>query len=195
VEFFQEVCGKISYFWPAIVWLILEILGLILTIFLTVKSIQLQKGKLVRSLILVGFLGGYIYFFLFTSLVTFIFFSIFYDSNMGKYYVVNAAIKNTCLLDTQQIHCPRNWQEVLAIEDKTLVPLTQDTNITLYDFRPWENQYTVVIREGNSAIVFDPRLLKTELGNDSATFSVESCGKNHSFIKPPPISGPWDSIN
>lgn len=115
---------------------------------------------------------------------------------MGGYFPLNAAIKNTCILDPQKNDCPQSIADIISIEPETFIPLTKNASLTIYDFHPREGRYTLVVREGEYAIIFDPRLIKaTDYRIDSVAYGVASCGNKHTIIDPPKIPGPWDNIN
>jgi hypothetical protein len=106
----------------------------------------------------------------------------------SNYFQLNAAIKNTCYLDSRRAHCPQNLDQLIAIQDENFQPLK---HMLIYKYYPDTNQYTLIVHDHTyGAVVFDPRLKNTN-GEDFAEFQVSKCGGDH-IINPPNFPGPWD---
>lgn len=138
----------------------------------------------------------------FTSIViTEIYMELYDEPTAGKYFPLNAAIKNTCYLDPQKLNCPQTVQDLMNIEPDNFGRLTKDAALT-YRYYPETNEYTLIVREKGSTkvAIFDPRLLQIEYQGykaDYANVRVAECplGNAHKIPDPPPFSGPWDRIN
>lgn len=114
------------------------------------------------------------------------------QARASNYFELNAAIKNTCYLDPNHIHCPHNLQELIAIQNKDFSKIAKQYQI-VYKYYPETNQYTLIVRDQPyGAIIFDPRLKITSLeGYDFKEVEVSKCGGDH-IVNPPNFSGPWN---
>lgn len=74
------------------------------------------------------------------------------------YFPLNAAIKNTCYLDLTKTHCPKNLDELIAIEPENFKPLLWGKKAN-YWYYPDSNEYTLIIKhDWMRGVIFDPKL-------------------------------------
>jgi hypothetical protein len=116
----------------------------------------------------------------------------FYSSEGAYFFPLNAAIKNTCIVDPRRENCPQTLEEISYIEPEFFAEVAKKTQM-IYYYYPDTNQYTLVIRyRDKQAIVFDPRLIQT-MGMDLHEYRVETKGVDH-LVNPPSFPGPWDNL-
>ena len=118
---------------------------------------------------------------------------------------MNAAIKNTCLIDPLRNNCPKNLDEVMKLYPQEFTKLTERYVFT-YQYYPEKNQYTLIARpknlrlSWNKVALFDPRLQKIDTpydtsGVDFADTPIYQCGTKYNLVLPPLFPGPWNKIN
>lgn len=119
---------------------------------------------------------------------------------------MNAAIKNTCLVDPKRNNCPQNLDQVLNLYPEDFKKI-QDKYTLNYIYYPEDNNYTLVARPKDKGIwdfprtlyvaVFDQRLVGSEYskGHDFKNVEAYSCNGKYHLKNPPPFPGPWDNIN
>ncbi len=135
------------------------------------------------------------------SLIPFIFAAVFLigffqDPNWGpngnKYFVLNAAIKNTCFVDPNGEHCPQKLEDIGVIEPKHFAAAQREAQL-IYRYYPDTGIYTLIVRYTPSrAIIFDPRFIP-EHGNDLKEVRVTTLGRDR-LSERPAFDGPWDEI-
>lgn len=83
---------------------------------------------------------------------------IFAPSKNLFYDTVNAAIKNTCIVDPLQRNCPKSVEGILALDENFAGILAgKDVN---YSYDPLENTYNLKIfdKKARTVQIFDPKL-------------------------------------
>lgn len=185
-----------STFTQNLIYIVLGILLIVLFIIL-IKAFKYIRKFYKRIIFLIIFIPIY---FLISAIISF-FTLLSINSNIPlsySYSILNAAIKNTCFLDPQRIHCPTTSQEIIAIQPQDFIDLTKNVNLT-YQYYSQNNQYTLIVRDGDNAVIFDPRLVNLKdynYGFDFADVLAESnCDGTFRIINPPPFSGPWNKVN
>lgn len=168
------------------------LVGLIRMSFKINKDVTLRILTLVFSII----------FFLIFSLVNLVI-SLFWlegidDPIAGKYFVLNAAVKNTCYLDPERKNCPEDIQGVIDIESDNFRALTSGT-ILNYRYYPETHEYSLVVIEKDTrkGVIFDPRLQKRKdygYGGDFFDIKASVCNEKYEIIAPPPFFGPWKNF-
>lgn len=166
----------------------------IIAIFGIVYSIKIghtnyKKFKTISSL-MIGTLVSTV------SVLAIIFFFIFInilwlflnDPNIERNDHLNAAIKNTCLLDPLKVNCPKDVKGVIAIEPQTLVSETRGKYLA-YRYFPQTNDYTMVIRSGDQGVIYDPRIERYYNHYvDSINVQFESCSNKIVSVRFPNMS-------
>ncbi len=126
------------------------------------------------------------------------------------FHNLNAAIKNTCYLDSSRRYCPKTVEELINIQAKDFGPQTENVALT-YEYYPETNEYTLIVRrknapfdDGNEVAIFDPRFAVEpnqdahyKLGGklDFIDTGIYQCQGKYHLWKVPPFPGPWDEIN
>lgn len=153
---------------------LLELITVLILLILESRKVQRLLGKIV--LLVVGMLFG-----LFIAYVSFVFLFIFlleeYDKPIASnYFAVNAAIKNTCFLDPNRVHCPKTFEEIIAIEPQRFNDLLKGKTVA-YNYNPENNNYTLfVLNDNNRGVIFDPNFKqRNENGYDFLDIHVNSC--------------------
>jgi hypothetical protein len=109
----------------------------------------------------------------------------------SEYFKLNAAIKNTCLLDPQRDHCPQTLEEISYIEPVEFKRLSAKTNF-VYTYNPVTNNYTFIARpRKDHAVIFDQRLIPL-YGVDFKEYDVSTWWDKEKISNPPPFFGPWE---
>lgn len=126
-------------------------------------------------------------------LVCVFFIELFYDpignNRAGEFFIINAALKNTCFIDQSRSQCPKNLEEISYIEPGEYREMISAGQVS-YIYYPEMNVYTLVVRYNPvKAVVFDWRLVETE-GVDFKEYKVDIIGQDR-IINPPPFDGPW----
>lgn len=110
----------------------------------------------------------------------------FDDPPSNGMHTVNAAIKNTCILDPNRLHCPKTLEDIVLIEPETLSPLLVQGTFTYY-YYPQSNEYTLIIRKGGltqyKAAIFDP-ILSSEGSPDFTDVTLTKCGDEFKIQDP-----------
>lgn len=119
---------------------------------------------------------------------------------------MNAAIKNTCLLDPKKVNCPQNLEQVINLYPSEFKAIQENYALN-YEYYSDTNNYTLVARPKDFTTfpfplhgyiaIFDQRLVGSELskGRDFINTPGYYCdGKSH-LKSQPPFPGPWDKIN
>lgn len=119
---------------------------------------------------------------------------------------MNAAIKNTCLVDPLKQNCPQNLEQVLILYPEDFEKIQKEFALT-YTYYPETNNYTLIgrakdpytfsIKYAGNVAVFDQRLVGSEIskGFDFIDTRAYSCGGEFRLKNPLPFPGPWDNIN
>ncbi len=180
-------------------FLFLEVILIIFGIYLFNTIFKSSKDHLLKLLFCLLSTIGFLIFSLIFLFISFMAFADADNSIASKYFVLNAAIKNTCYLDPQKNHCPTNLEQLISIEPQKFIPLSQEAHLT-YQYYPQTNQYTLIVRQNDGRVaIFDPRLngIPSDYGKlaDFMDTRVKSCIAPYGITNPPPIPGPWDKIN
>lgn len=118
---------------------------------------------------------------------------------------MNAAIKNTCLVDPLKRNCPQNLDQVINLYPQDFQKLQTDYVFT-YAYYPEQNNYTLIARPksqymnlpfGFYIAVFDQRMVGSDYsrGFDFINTRGYVCDGKYHLESPPPIAGPWEDIN
>mgnify|MGYP006265884427 CR=1 FL=1 len=108
----------------------------------------------------------------------------------SRFFVINAAIKNTCFIDQNRANCPHSKEEIGYIEPEEYKRATDCCQVR-YQYNPEINQYSLVIRYApTKAVLFDWRLVTTQHQIDFKEYDVAVIGQDH-LINPPDWDGPW----
>lgn len=118
---------------------------------------------------------------------------------------MNAAIKNTCIVDPLKRNCPQNLDQVISLYPQDFKKLQTDYVFT-YKYYPEQNNYTLIARPKSQYLnipygfyiaIFDQRMLGSDysLGRDFINTSGYVCDGKYHLESPPPFSGPWENIN
>ena len=178
----------------------------VLFIFIAIKVIKKTQTLPLRLLFILLLIPTYIFGVLIIGVIFLVSTDQIGDDNppSAQFHVLNAAVKNTCFLDSNRIHCPKSAQEIVAIEADHFSKLTENAHLT-YQYYSQTNQYTLVVRNNDwhynndRAVIFDPRLVN--LGNysnglDYADVQIaDNCNGTFRIVNPPAIPGPWNKIN
>lgn len=107
----------------------------------------------------------------------------------SQFFVINAAIKNTCFIDPEKNNCPQTLAEIGYIEPRAYQEMIAHNQVN-YVYDPQKNLYTLVVRyHPTRAVVFDWRLVDT-FGVDLHEYEVSVIGQDR-LIDPPAYDGPW----
>lgn len=107
----------------------------------------------------------------------------------GRFFIINAAIKNTCFMDPDRRNCPQVLEEIGYIEPQEYQNMMECCQVN-YQYHPDLEQYSLVIRYNpTKAVVFDWRLTD-ELGVDFKEYQVSLFGQDQ-LVDPPAWEGPW----
>ncbi len=111
-----------------------------------------------------------------------------------RFFVLNAAIKNTCFMDPKKIGCPHNLTELSYLEPVEFAKATKSAQMT-YQYDPADNQYTFIVRYNRSqAVIFDLRLVKTD-GIDFREVKIQTWWVGADRVEnPPAFPGPWNNL-
>ncbi len=117
-----------------------------------------------------------------------------YHSPQGEqFFVLNAAIKNTCFMDPKKIGCPHNLTELSYLEPAQFAIADKNTQM-VYQYYPDQNLYTFIVRYSRTqAVIFDWRLVNENNGIDFKEVKVDTTGVDH-IKNPPNFPGPWDNL-
>lgn len=113
----------------------------------------------------------------------------------SRFFVLNAAIKNTCIYDPEKVNCPRTTNDLGIIEPKEYAIANAQAEL-YYEYNPTTNNYTFMVRYSpKGMVVFDPRLVET-VGVDFKDYRVKKVeGSDYDeIVNPPPFEGPWTSV-
>ncbi len=114
------------------------------------------------------------------------------SAQASNFFILNAAIKNTCFMDPKRIGCPHNLTELSYIEPGEFARLSPVSQM-IYQYYPDQNMYTFIARYSKKrAIIFDWRLVPTDK-IDFRDVTIETWGKDH-VKNPPNFPGPWDNL-
>ncbi|MEK7526548.1 MAG: hypothetical protein AAB546_03655, partial [Patescibacteria group bacterium] len=136
-----------------IVWFSI-LVGVVILVFKKIKSVLLKTISFALLLC----------FWVFTALVGFFAFLIITEIHGqpvgSEYFTLNAAIKNTCYLDPERLHCPKTLDELISIEDRKFKKYLIDSSL-YYEYRPETHEYTLIALKKNSerGVIFDPRFI------------------------------------
>jgi hypothetical protein len=107
----------------------------------------------------------------------------------SRFFIVNAAIKNTCFIDPERNNCPQTLEQIEYIEPSQYRSMRVGTQVQ-YVYYPDQNVYTLVVRYSPvKAVVFDWRLVD-EYTVDFHEFEVSIIGQDK-LVGPPKFDGPW----
>lgn len=114
------------------------------------------------------------------------------DSNSIEFFPLNAAIKNTCILDPNKQNCPTSLEELVAIEPERFTEILSD-NRAYYEYDTESGDYTLIVLEGKTrrASIFSPKLNKI-LGRDFVDSSYSFCDGQFVINNKPDFPGLWD---
>jgi len=120
------------------------------------------------------------------------------DPLVSQYSQLNAAVKNTCYLDPQKIHCPKNLSELISIQDKDFKKYLTTAHL-FYEYRPETNQYTLIALEkgGKRGVIYDPRFEGRKdygYGGDFSEITYNSCSGKIEINYLPPFDGLWNHL-
>lgn len=123
-----------------------------------------------------------------------LFSSLFDQPEAERFFVLNAAIKNTCFIDPKRVGCPHNLSELSYIEPVQFAKAAKSTQM-LYQYYPADNQYTFIVRYNRThAVIFDWRLVKTD-GVDFREVTIHPTPFGADRIEDPPeFTGPWNNL-
>ncbi len=166
-----------------------------------VKNLLVQVGKQYKSL---GKIGQAVPRWLSTSVRTILliypifaglsgmalFFTEVMDNpQASRFFIVNAAIKNTCFMDPDRENCPTRAEEIAYIEPAQYKMLEDCCQVN-YQYHPETNLYSLVVRyTPTKAVVFDWRFTH-ETSIDFKEYDVSLFGRDH-LVNPPEWDGPW----
>jgi len=112
------------------------------------------------------------------------------NQQANRFFIVNAAIKNTCFIDPKKENCPHTLKEISYIEPKPYQE-SMKSGQDRYIYYPETNLYTLVVRYSPvRAVVLDWRLVETTQ-LDFREYDVEVLGKDR-LEETPPFAGPWE---
>lgn len=168
--------------------LLFFVVKIIIELFLKIESERVQQLKL-ALLVVTG-----LYPFLVLSIfVIEIFIDPIGNPAASRYFVLNAAIKNTCIIDDKQENCPKTLEEIGYIEPQHFKDLMRNTQAH-YEYFPESNEYIFVVRYSPiRAVVFSPRLIE-EHRIDFWEYEINLFGKDE-IDDPPNFEGPWQFDN
>lgn len=145
------------------------------------KKFKTLSSLAIGTLVSVISVSAIIFFFVFISIL-WLFLD---DPNIERDDHLNAAIKNTCLLDPKKINCPKDVRGVIAIEPQTLASETRGKYLA-YRYFPQTNDYTMIIRSGNQGVIYDPRIERYYNHYvDSINVQFESCSNKITSVRFP----------
>ncbi len=179
----------------SLVILVLEIIIWSIVVYGSTKAIPTVKKTFYKAVVD----SVFIFYGLFISAYLLFLGFIVYDEGNNpisySYFNVNAAIKNTCILDPQQNHCPHHVNDIIAIEPQTFEQQLKGKHLT-YSYYPQTNDYTLIIRHNdNQTAIFDSRIPKVASGSSDIVDTVaQGCGPI-SVEAPHNLPGPWNNIN
>jgi hypothetical protein len=165
--------------------------GLKLIITLLLNRIQLiQTNQTVqRALFAALILTGLYPFILVPVVIVELFVNPLGNPAASQFFVINAAIKNTCFIDPERNNCPQTLEEIGYIEPKAFETMIQNNQVN-YVYYPETNQYSLVVRyHPTRAVIFDWRLVE-EFSMDLHEYEVSVLGQDR-VIDPPAFAGPW----
>lgn len=200
------ICRKTVLFsLPFTELVLLELLFLFVWIFFAWKILKPRKRRSTKIIGGIGF-GIAALPIIFLIFIGFILkFESWGEPPSQRFAVLNAAVKNTCYLDPQRNNCPKNVDQLIAIEPEHFQKIAQDAQIT-YQYYPETNQYTLIVRDKSLSLIntevalFDPRLSNLSqnysafIQNDIAEPEFMGCFGKNIIVNPPPFPGPWDNI-
>jgi len=145
---------------------------------ITLHSPWIEKIK-VAILILVGiaplFIVGVIFVEIFANPLG--------NPQATRFAALHAAIKNTCFIHPERLHCPTTLEEISYIEPKNYESMINSTQAS-YQYYPEENNYTFIVRYAPTrAVIFDQRLVPLH-GVDFKEYNVQVFGTDR--ISNPP---------
>lgn len=191
---FQEniVVYSLASVYIMIPYLIIFSLGMVATLFfiarfiitkiITLHSPVIEKMKVV-TLTTLGILPIIV-------VVTFmfeVFFSPMGNPQATRFAVLHAAIKNTCLIHPERLHCPTTLEEIGYIEPKYYQSMIKTAQAS-YQYYPEENNYTFIVRYSpTQAVIFDQRLVDL-YGVDFKEYRVSVLGTDR-IANPPEFLG------
>lgn len=157
-------------------------------IFKKSKNLVVRIISLMVSVLLVTFLG-------FASLLLReIYFELYDFPIASEYFVLNAAVKNTCYLDPQRNHCPKSLEDLIAIEPERFREMLRGKE-AYYWYYPERNEYTLLVRhDSHRGVIFDPRFSEISGYADFANITLRKCGGKLEILTPLPIDGPWKEL-
>lgn len=120
------------------------------------------------------------------------FFDLRDNSRWGDYAPLNAAIKNTCVLDPAQKNCPHTVEEIKHLEPERFSSLLADKEVH-YQYTDKNNYTLMIVEKSGYIVIFDPRLKGSQQGLDSIENYVNKCNGGK-LRKPMPFQGIWDQI-
>lgn len=113
----------------------------------------------------------------------------------SRFFVLHAAIKNTCLYDPQKVNCPQKVSDLGIIEPREYQLADAQTEM-YYEYNPANYNYTFMVRYSpRGLVIFDQRLVES-VGVDFKDYRVEKVPTSDydRVIDPPPFDGPWDQV-
>jgi hypothetical protein len=205
----SELCQNLNFYsWisdPFNLFLTFEILYVILLGLLSYLNILIFH-KTSPHLSYLTSIFSFIGFFILLTIITSLTFIIIFIDDVrptASYHVLNAAIKNTCILDPEKKNCPTTEEELIKIEPERFKEMTKHSKIT-YRYYPDTNQYTLIVRgnyllaDHTQVAMYDPRLLSVKNYGNGLDFydaRIGFCGTKYFLLNPPPFPGPWNEIN
>ena len=118
----------------------------------------------------------------------------FFGGNIAgsDYFVLHAAIQNTCLLDPRKAHCPHSVEEISYIEPEEYAARSKTAQL-YYQYYPDKNEYVFMARYAPDKIAIFGNRLQRYTGSDYAEYDIDTLGKDH-IINPPAFEGPWNQV-
>jgi hypothetical protein len=108
----------------------------------------------------------------------------------SRFHVINAAVKNTCFIDSERENCPQTLEEISYIEPSKYQELIDCCQVN-YQYDQENNLYSLVVRYSpTKAVLFDWRLVD-EFGLDFKEYEVEVLGQDR-LKDAPEWAGPWE---
>lgn len=108
----------------------------------------------------------------------------------AEHHTLHAAIKNTCLLDSEKVNCPQRLEDIRIIEPEVYDSVSQHSQLK-YEYNPENNTYIFVVRYSpiQAAMFSNHFEQETDWQADYKELEVEIWGKDR--IKDSLLPGDW----
>lgn len=105
-----------------------------------------------------------------------------WDDGGGAAHHIHAMVKNTCIIDPQQVNCPHSVEELAQLEPSFFRQI-QDTHQVFYSYDQQSNQYILLVRYSPRDALLFSQLLKSpdQNGNEANDFQlmeIETIGRD-----------------